>query len=300
MYENIEFVICAAGECTRNYPHTNSVIHKTLLPMGDKRIIDYVLQDILRIGGKHITFVCSNKQSIKTFQKALGFNETAAQKLRAKGQNKIAEIVEETFLPKNIDLKFVIQKEPLGTAHVLYVAKKAIQKRHVVLIFPDDILLSHDKKNPHMKRLLQAFSKNPKVALLSGLWCKDVSNNAILVNRRVVEKPKKPTSHIAAWDPNVIPHEMVQFLIQQAPKKLKQARNTKSEWRYMDAINDFLDQGGEAKGFGVDIFVKSDADEMLDTGNLFLYEQTLLKMLLQHSKYQQENKKLAKKLLKLS
>ena len=71
MYENIEFVICAAGECTRNYPHTNSVIHKTLLPMGDKRVIDYVLQDILRIGGKHITFVCSNKQSIKTFQKAL-------------------------------------------------------------------------------------------------------------------------------------------------------------------------------------------------------------------------------------
>ena len=90
---------------------------------------------------------------------------------------------------------------------------------------------------------------------------------------------------------------MVRFLIQQAPKKLKQVRANKTEWGYMEAINDFLDQGGEKKGFKVEIFLKSDKDEMYDTGNLFLYEQTLLRMLLKHSKYQKQNKQLAKELL---
>ena len=41
------------------------------------------------------------------------------------------------------------------------------------LDIPDnlDILLSHDKKNPHMKRLLQAFLKNPKIAYIPPNMC---------------------------------------------------------------------------------------------------------------------------------
>ena len=64
MYENLEFVICAAGECTRNFPHSKAIAHKSLLPMGDKRIIDYTLKDIVQMGAKHITIVCSNKKVI--------------------------------------------------------------------------------------------------------------------------------------------------------------------------------------------------------------------------------------------
>ncbi len=297
MYENIEFVICAAGECTRNYPHSRAIAHKSLLPMGDKRIIDYVLQDILKIGGRHITFVCSNQVAVDAFKKALSLDQTVVQKLRDKGQQETAEIVAQTILPTDVDLKFVIQKEPLGTAHVLYAARKAIQNRHVVLIFPDDILLSHDAKTPHMKRLLTAFLKNPKTALITAIWREDVSDNAILVNNRIIEKPTHTLTHISGWDPNVLPKEMIQFLIKRAPEKIKRVHETKKEWYYTDAINDFLDNGGEKAGFKVEMFLISDKDQMIDTGKLFEYEQALLTMLLQHSKYQKQNQQLAKKLL---
>ena len=297
MYDNIEFVICAAGECSRNYPHAKAVAHKTLLPMGDKRIIDYVLKEIIGMGGHHITLVCSNQQAIEAFQKALKTNEPIVEKLRAKGLNTIADTVEETFLPADIDLKFVIQDEPLGTAHVLYVASEAIQNRHVVLIFPDDVWLSKDPKNPHMKKLVDAFLKDPKTALITGMWCEDVSSHAILLNNRIIEKPKNAASQMAGWDPNVLPNEVIQFIVQHAPERMQQAKATKKEWYYMEAINDFLDQGGEAQGFGVQFFLKSDEDDMLDTGDLLAYEQALLTMLLTRSKNKKQHQQFVKQLL---
>ena len=297
MYDNIEFVICAAGECTRNFPHSKAIAHKSLLPMGDMRIIDYTLQDIVRMGGRHITFVCSNQKVIDDFKHALATDTKTEEKLRKKGKNDIADILKNTFLPKDVDLKFVIQDEPWGTGHVLYMARKAIQKRHVVLIFPDDIILSKNPDQSHFKRLVDAFLKNTKTALITGLWREDVSNNAILVNNRVVEKPKNPTSHIAGMSPNVLPNESIQFLIKQGPTKIKEAKEQHKEWLYMDSLNDFLDQGGEAAGFKVDMFLKSDDDQVLDTGNLALYEQCLLEMLLKHSHYQKQNITSAREIL---
>ena len=297
MYENIEFVVCAAGECTRNYPHTKAVAHKSLLPMGDKRMIDYVLQDIIKIGGRHITFVCSNQKTINMFKNAFTFDKSVIQKLNDKGYPQLADIISETILPKDVDLKFVIQKEPLGTAHALYCARHAIKNRHAVLIFPDDIWLTKDKKNPHIKRLLDAFLKNPKTALITAIWREDVSENAVLLNNRIIEKPNQIFTHISGWDPNVLPNEMIKFMVRQGPTRIQQAKKTKKEWLYMDIINDFLDAGGEQKGFKVEMFMKKDDVELFDSGNLFVYEQSQLKMLLVHSKNKKENQKLAKQLL---
>ena len=299
MYDDIEFVIAAAGECTRNFPHSKAIGHKALLPMGDMRIIDYTLQDIVRIGGRHITFVCSNQKVIDDFKRALATDTKVEEKLRKKGKNDIADVLHNTFLPDDVDLKFVIQEEPLGTAHVLYVARDAIQNRHVVLIFPDDLIISKDPQNPHIKKILDAFVKSPKTTLLTGLIKDDVSNNAILVKNRIVEKPKNPTSHIAGYSPVILPVEGVQFLIKQGPQKIKEAKEDHKEWFYMDSINEFLDQGGEADGFKVEMFLKSDDDQMLDTGNLPLYETSLLQMLLTQSIYQEQNKQFVKNLLKL-
>ena len=132
MYDDIEFVIAAAGECTRNFPHSKAIAHKALLPMGDMRIIDYTLQDIVHIGGRHITFVCSNQKVIDDFKKALATDSKTEQKLRAKGRNDIADILCNTFLPDDVDLKFAIQDEPLGTGSVIYSAREAIQ---IVMLF---------------------------------------------------------------------------------------------------------------------------------------------------------------------
>ena len=300
MYDNIEFIICAAGECTRNFPHAKGIAHKALLPMGDMRIIDYTLQDIVRMGGRHITIVCSNQSAIDSFKKALALDSETENKLRNKGKDELADILHNTFLPEDTDLKFVIQQEPLGTGHVIYVAKEAIQDRHAVLIFPDDLIFSKDPQNPHIKRLVDTFLQDPKKVLPTGIWRPDVTNNAVMIGPRIIEKPKDPPNNIACYSPITLPKECVQFLIKQGSQRIYDAQNNHKEWSYTDSVNDFLDQGGETLGFKIEVFSKSDDDAILDTGNLALYEQCLLEMLLKHSHYKEQNREHILKLLNQS
>jgi UTP-glucose-1-phosphate uridylyltransferase len=297
MYDNIEFVICCGGESTRNFPHSKGIPHKSLMPFGDMRLIDYVIKDIISMGGRHITIVCSSNDVINSFKRALQTDERVENKLRQKGKNDIADVLKETFLPDDTDLKFVLQDKPLGTAHVLYCAQKEIGDRHVVIIFPDDIILSKDEKNPHLKKLVDEFLKNPKRVLITGLWREDVSNNAILVNNRIVEKPKNPTSHIAGMSPNVLPNELIKYIVSHGEKRMQMALKTGKEWLYMDSANDFLDDGGEANGFAAEMFLKSDDDLMMDTGTLPLYELAQLHALLKLSRYKEQNRELVKTLL---
>ena len=298
MYDNIEFVICCGGESTRNFPHSKGIPHKSLMPFGDMRLIDYVIKDIISMGGRHITIVCSSNDVINSFKRALQTDERVENKLRQKGKNDIADVLKETFLPDDTDLKFVLQDKPLGTAHVLYCAQKEIGDRHVVIIFPDDIILSKDEKNPHLKKLVDEFLKNPKRVLITGLWREDVSNNAILVNNRIVEKPKNPTSHIAGMSPNLLPNELIKYIVSHGDKRMQMALETGKEWLYMDSANDFLDDGGEANGFAAEMFLKSDDDLMMDTGTLPLYELAQLHALLKLSRYKEQNRELVKELLK--
>ena len=298
MYDNIEFVICCGGESTRNFPHSKGIPHKSLMPFGDMRLIDYVLKDIISMGGRHITIVCSSNDVINSFKRALQTDERVENKLRQKGKSDIADVLHDTFLPDDTDLKFVLQDKPLGTAHVLYCAQKEIGDRHVVIIFPDDIILSKDEKNPHLKKLVDEFLKNPKRVLITGLWREDVSNNAILVNNRIVEKPKNPTSHIAGMSPNVLPNELIKYICTHSEKRMQMALETGKEWLYMDSANDFLDDGGEANGFAAEMFLKSDDDLMMDTGTLPLYELAQLHALLKLSRYKEQNRELVKELLK--
>ena len=297
MYDNIEFVICCGGESTRNFPHSKGIPHKCLMPFGDMRLIDYVLKDIVEMGGRHVTMVCSSEAVIASFKRALETDTRVEEKLRKKGKTDIADALKETFLPSDMDLKFVIQDKPLGTAHVLYCAEKEIGNRHVVIIFPDDIILSKDPENPHIKKLVDEFLKNPKRILLTGLWREDVSNNAILVDNRIVEKPKNPTSHIAGMSPNVLPQELIQYMRTHGQERMKSAMETGREWLYMDSANDFLDDGGEAAGFIPEMFIKSDEDMMIDTGALPLYEESLLLALLKLSRFKEHNCQVARQLL---
>ena len=133
MYDDIEFVIACGGLSTRNYPHSKALAHKSLLTFGDVRLIDHVLGEIVKMGACHITLVCSNQETIDTFKKALARDDKVVQKLKNKNRSEIADILESTFLPEDVDLKFVIQDQPIGTAHVLYCASNVSEGRHMQL-----------------------------------------------------------------------------------------------------------------------------------------------------------------------
>ena len=297
MYNNIEFVLACGGLSTRNFPHSKGIAHKSLMPFGDIRLIDYVLGEIIRIGGRHITLVCSDNETIESFKKALARDDQTVEKLKNKNRGEIAEVLQSTFLPNDTDLKFVLQDRPVGTAHVLYCASKVSQNRHIVLIFPDDIIVSKDDNNSHLKSLLEDFVQDEHQILITGVEKEDVSNNSILTGKRLVEKPKNPANHIGGYSPYVLPKELIQSLQKEWEENSEQILKLGHEWFYVDAINSFLDNGGEKDGFFIKMHLKRDEDILLDTGALPLYEQALLFALLKLSRFKEQNKKVVQKLL---
>lgn len=297
---DIEFIIPCGGKSTRNYPHSKSVAHKSLLPFGDGRLIDFVLQDIIRSGGRHISIVCSNQTTVDLFKEALATDKTTLDKLRAQGRIAIADALAETFLPDDIDLKFIVQEHPIGTAHVLGLAHRHSHNRHGIMIFPDDIIISHDINHSHLKRLIEAFLVADKTIFLTGIEKEDVSNNAIIHNNRLIEKPKVFYNHIAGFSPYTFPKALLDFLEDQVntyektgelPPNLPMA-----EWVYTDGINQFLDTRAPDE-YTLKMLMKDPRDILLDTGTLPLYELAQIRALLTLSRFKEENRNFAREIL---
>lgn len=303
MYDNIEYIVACAGKSTRNYPHSKGIAHKCLLPFGDIRLIDCVLQDIVRMGARHITLVCSDETTIEAIKTALRTDEKTENKLRNAGRDRIADSLRATFLPDDIDLKFVIQAEPLGTAQVLGLAHRASPDRHGVLIFPDDLVDSSKAGITWIKKLSDSFLKDTKQILMTGVEQEDVSNNAILVNRRLIEKPKNPANHVGIYSPMVFPKQCLDAIEAEATEIEKTGKMptymTNAEWIYTDVVNEFLNNGGEAEGFRVAI-EKLDPTiyYQLDTGTLPLYEKAMLRELMTRSLFSKENRAYVREILK--
>lgn len=302
MYENIEFIIACAGKSTRNFPHSKGIAHKCLMPFGDIRLIDYVLQDVVRIGGRHITIVCSDQPTIDAFQEALAVDTQTEEKLRKAGRGRIADVLRATFLPEDIDIKYVIQEKPLGTAQVLGLAHRLSPERHAVLIFPDDLIDSSKADEPFIKKMLDSFLSDTNQILLTGVAKEDVSNNAIIQDKRLIEKPKNPTSFVGGYSPYTFPKECLDAIEKQTTEieKTGQMPNgiTQGEWVYTDGINAFLDNSGEEKGYFVKMFMLDPAKYyMMDTGTLPLYEQALIRELMTRSFFREENRALAAEVL---
>ena len=109
MLDNIEFIIPCGGKSTRNYPHAKGIGHKCLMPFGSERLIDYVLGQIFAIGGKHITIVCSDEATVRSFKEALEPTPDVIKKLQDKGHKRTADILKKIQIPADADINYTIQ-----------------------------------------------------------------------------------------------------------------------------------------------------------------------------------------------
>lgn len=292
MFENIEFIIPCGGRSLRNYPHSKGIGHKCLLPFGSVRIIDHILKQIFEAGGRNITIVCSSEEVIHSFKEALKPTNELVEVLRSKGHERIAEALKETEIPYDARIQYVIQERPFGTAHVLGLAHRLSPNKHAVMIFPDDIYLPKNEANNQIKKILDAFIKNEKQVLGTGIYQEDVSRYSIIDNGRMIEKPTKPTNHIAGFSPFTIPKEILDYMTAKVDDLESGNYNPHTvggEWVYTDGINSFLDEGGEVDGFSVRMLLKDDEDQYVDMGILPSYEHGMLLALLTRSKYKDDH-----------
>lgn len=143
-------VILAAGLGTRMLPATKAV-PKEMLPIVDKPLIQYAVEEVVAAGITDIIFVIADgKDAIRDhFAKGGRTQEMVA----ASGNATLADSLD---LPATMaNFEFVRQDRPLGIAHALACARQQLDGVPFALLFPDDLLLG---PRSVVDQLVQAYS----------------------------------------------------------------------------------------------------------------------------------------------
>lgn len=143
-------VLPVAGLGTRVLPATKA-IPKELLPVVDRPVIQYVVDEALEAGIEHIVFVTGRgKSAIEDyFDHAYELED----QLRIKGKTAILASVESSRLPAGAS-SFVRQQAPLGLGHAVWCARDVIGHEPFAVLLPDVIVKGQPSS---LKQMVDAF-----------------------------------------------------------------------------------------------------------------------------------------------
>lgn len=129
-------VFPVAGMGTRFLPATKAM-PKEMLPIVDKPLIQYAVEEAVSAGCTEIIFVTGrNKRSIEDhFDKAYELES----ELAFRNKDKLLSHVQ-NILPKNVTCLYIRQAEALGLGHAVLCAKAAVGEEPFSVILADDLI----------------------------------------------------------------------------------------------------------------------------------------------------------------
>ena len=153
-------IIPVAGMGTRFLPATKAQ-PKEMLPVVDKPMIQYIVEEAVESGIEEIIFVTSiGKRAIEDH-----FDRNFELEYRLQQLKKKKEYDAVSAIGKLAKFGFVRQAKPLGDGHAILSALPFLDKHEpVAVLFGDDVI---DNKVPALKQLIDVYEKyqDPVVAL---------------------------------------------------------------------------------------------------------------------------------------
>lgn len=167
-------VFPVAGLGTRFLPATKAM-PKELLPIIDKPIVQYAVEEAIAAGITELVFVTGrNKRAVGDHFDA---NLELEAQLVAKGKPEIRDMVR-NIVPEGVSCIFVRQPEPLGLGHAVLCAAPAVGDNPFVVLLADDLM--HGDFLP-TQALVQAYQKTHQAVLsVSEVAHEEVSKYGIL------------------------------------------------------------------------------------------------------------------------
>lgn len=199
MKQPTKAIIAAAGFGTRFLPQTKAM-PKEMIPLIDKPIIQYVVEELVGAGIKDIIIVgSSNKRSIEDHFDTP--NEDLLANLRAGGPKKQPFIDQLTELSNLANFVYVRQKGPYGNATPLMSAAHLIGKdESFIYTWADDFIVASPSRfqqmiNVHMEhggavlscKKVKSDTEYDKYGIAAG----EMVGDGLLKVARIVEKPGK-------------------------------------------------------------------------------------------------------------
>jgi len=279
-----KIVIPAAGFGTRFLPQTKAM-PKEMLPVVDKPVIQYVVEEAVHSGVESIIIVTgANKRAIEDHFDVP--NEDLVKNLmNGKKEHILKEL---RRISEMANFIYVRQKGPYGNGTPILAVEPIIEDEPFAVLWGDEFIHSNP---PRLKQMINVYEKYGGV-VISGVKIEHkedlkrygiaelehVEGNVHKI-KRIVEKPEpdKAPSDIAAHGGYILPPAIFSAL-----KRIKPGRG--GEIWLPDAIN-LLNQEG------IPIYtVIIENGRYFDTGNKFEYLKTVVEFALQHDETKEEFK----------
>jgi UTP-glucose-1-phosphate uridylyltransferase len=260
------------------------------------------MKEITHAGGKSVTFIVSNERTKEAFQSCFQKEIDIEAKFKRTNNTVMLELLQNIYLPEEIDIKYIIQNEPKGLGHAIGLAANANPKKHLAVILPDDIIIPNGGGNV-VKQVIDEYLKNQMGGnMFLTMEVKDTSRYGIIENGIFREKPKETTSNEASIKFFILDKEVAKELGASAlraenpeAEEYSTWETTKKELHYSDYLNKKIEEMGEHMKIKT---CKIDSDDLyLDCGTIKGYEKALLYSLLEESIFKDENEQFIKRLL---
>lgn len=217
-------VFPVAGMGTRFLPATKSS-PKEMLPLIDKPLVQYVVEEAVESGIEQILFVTGRGK--RAIEDHFDISTELETHLLEKGKNKTLQAVRE--IADLLDIFYVRQKKALGLGHAILCAKDFVGNEPFAVLLGDDII---DSERPCLRQLLDTFEAYGRSVLaLEKVPMENISSygcvQAQAISERVfevldmVEKPKQEEapSDMAIIGRYVLTPRIFGILEQQEPGK---------------------------------------------------------------------------------
>lgn len=267
-------VIPAAGFGTRFLPQTKAM-PKEMLPIVDKPVIQYVVEEIVASGITDIVMITGwHKRSIEDH-----FDYPFELEKRLEEAGKEKELAEVRRIADMANFIYVRQKGPYGNATPVLCARNVIGNEPFAVLWGDEFIHANP---PRLKQMIDVYEEYGR-PVISGVRIKEkhdlsrygiakikpVKNNVYQV-LDIVEKPdpEKAPSNLAAHGAYILPPEIFPII-----ENLKPGRG--GELWLPEAIDQLLKIE--------EVLVCEIKDAIYyDTGNKFEYLKTVIEMALKH------------------
>lgn len=263
-------IMPVAGFGTRFLPATKAQ-PKEMLPVVDKPVIQYLVEQAADAGIKEVIFVTGRgKRAIEDhFDYSFELSKTLVEK------NKLDLVAKVEAIEHLAKFSYVRQSTPLGDGHAINCAAHLVRDDEPVLIMFGDTL--YDAEISPVKQLVDAYEKyGQPVVGLSEVKHEDVNKFGVIEGaeiedgiydiKRFVEKPAvdKAPSNLVAVGLYIITPEIFKILASMKGGK-------SGEIRLADAFDVLLEKGGKLNGVKL-------KGEWLDTGDKFGFIKATIKL----------------------
>jgi UTP--glucose-1-phosphate uridylyltransferase len=235
-------ILPVAGLGTRFLPATKA-IPKEMLPIIDKPLVQYAVEEAIDIGVTEIIFITSHAK--KAIERHFLQNIELEKSLISKSKGEYIDLINPNKF-KDIKFTFIDQNEQKGLGHAISLAEKCMSEEDdaVAILLPDDLFVSKTKT------CLQALSDiynetSNSVIAINSVSDKELSSYGVIDSIKVsdsiykvdniIEKPsiKESPSNLAVCGRYILTSSIFNSL-----KNIKTGAG--GEYQLTDAIKDLL------------------------------------------------------------